>query len=101
MNTLAGWGRGRPKARWMALRSMSVWQGSSMFEALLTRVAQQLEGAGLPYMVIGDQAVLLYGEPPCRACRSPGSIRLAGRRDHPQAYPRPPQRHGRRERYAD
>jgi predicted nucleotidyltransferase len=34
-----------------------------MFEALLTRVAQQLEGAGLPYMVIGDQAVLLYGEP--------------------------------------
>jgi predicted nucleotidyltransferase len=34
-----------------------------MFEAILTRIAQQLEGAGLPYMVIGGQAVLLYGEP--------------------------------------
>ena len=34
-----------------------------MFEAILRRVAQQFEGAGLPYMVIGGQAVLLYGEP--------------------------------------
>ena len=34
-----------------------------MFEDILRRVAQQLEGAGLPYMVIGGQAVLLYGEP--------------------------------------
>ena len=34
-----------------------------MFEDILRRVAQQFEGAGLPYMVIGGQAVLLYGEP--------------------------------------
>lgn len=34
-----------------------------MFERLLERVAQALERAGLPYMVIGGQAVLLYGEP--------------------------------------
>jgi len=34
-----------------------------MFEDILRRVAQQLEGAGLPYMVIGGQAVLLYGDP--------------------------------------
>lgn len=34
-----------------------------MFEALLARVAGALADAGLPYMVIGGQAVLLYGEP--------------------------------------
>lgn len=34
-----------------------------MFEAILARVARQLDAAGLPYMVIGGQAVLLYGEP--------------------------------------
>ncbi len=34
-----------------------------MFERLLERLAQILEKAGIPYMVIGGQAVLLYGEP--------------------------------------
>ncbi len=34
-----------------------------MFEAILTRIAQHLDDASLPYMVIGGQAVLLYGEP--------------------------------------
>ncbi|MCS7312955.1 MAG: hypothetical protein NZ742_08605 [Acidobacteria bacterium] len=34
-----------------------------MFLELLERIAQVLETADLPYMVIGGQAVLLYGEP--------------------------------------
>jgi hypothetical protein len=34
-----------------------------MFEELLERIAQNLKIAGIPYMVIGGQAVLLYGEP--------------------------------------
>lgn len=34
-----------------------------MFERLLKRLAQALNQAGFPYMVIGGQAVLLYGEP--------------------------------------
>lgn len=34
-----------------------------MFEALLERLAAELTRAGIPYMVIGGQAVLLYGEP--------------------------------------
>jgi len=34
-----------------------------MFEELLSRVARALDGAGIPYMVIGGQAVLHYGEP--------------------------------------
>lgn len=34
-----------------------------MFERLLERIAHALEDAGIPYMVIGGQAVLLYGEP--------------------------------------
>jgi len=34
-----------------------------MFESLLERIAQGLQKAGIPYMVIGGQAVLLYGEP--------------------------------------
>jgi len=34
-----------------------------MFEALLARIARHLDSSGLPYMVIGGQAVLLYGEP--------------------------------------
>jgi len=34
-----------------------------MFERLLERVAEGLENLGVPYMVIGGQAVLLYGEP--------------------------------------
>jgi hypothetical protein len=34
-----------------------------MFERLLERIAYNLEKAGIPYMVIGGQAVLLYGEP--------------------------------------
>jgi hypothetical protein len=33
-----------------------------MFEALLERVGRALEDAAIPYMVIGGQAVLLYGE---------------------------------------
>ncbi len=34
-----------------------------MFEELLKRLAVALNDAGLPYMVFGGQAVLLYGEP--------------------------------------
>ena len=34
-----------------------------MFQQLLTSIAQALDARGLPYMVIGGQAVLLYGEP--------------------------------------
>jgi predicted nucleotidyltransferase len=34
-----------------------------MFENLLERIAQSLKNNGIPYMVIGGQAVLLYGEP--------------------------------------
>ena len=34
-----------------------------MFKTLLKRIAAGLANAGLPYMVFGGQAVLLYGEP--------------------------------------
>ncbi len=34
-----------------------------MFQQLLENIAQGLDARGLPYMVIGGQAVLLYGEP--------------------------------------
>jgi Nucleotidyltransferase of unknown function (DUF6036) len=34
-----------------------------MFQSLLAKLAQALEGANIPYMVIGGQAVLLHGEP--------------------------------------
>jgi predicted nucleotidyltransferase len=34
-----------------------------MFRELLEKLAQALEASGVPYMVIGGQAVLLYGEP--------------------------------------
>jgi predicted nucleotidyltransferase len=33
-----------------------------LFERLLAKIAQALDAADLPYMVIGGQAVLLYGE---------------------------------------
>jgi len=34
-----------------------------MFEALLQKIAQGLDSRGIPYMLIGGQAVLIYGEP--------------------------------------
>jgi predicted nucleotidyltransferase len=34
-----------------------------VFERLLRKIALQLKKASIPYMVIGGQAVLLYGEP--------------------------------------
>ena len=34
-----------------------------MFQKILKRVARELKKASIPYMVIGGQAVLLYGEP--------------------------------------
>ena len=34
-----------------------------MFERLLKKIASQLKKASIPYMVIGGQAVLVYGEP--------------------------------------
>ncbi len=34
-----------------------------MLEALLSRIAAALDQSALPYMIIGGQAVLLYGEP--------------------------------------
>lgn len=34
-----------------------------MFTRILKQIARALDKAGIPYMVIGGQAVLLYGEP--------------------------------------
>ena len=34
-----------------------------MFQKILKRVARELKRASIPYMVIGGQAVLVYGEP--------------------------------------
>jgi len=34
-----------------------------MFDKALARIGASLEKAGIPYMIIGGQAVLLYGEP--------------------------------------
>ena len=34
-----------------------------MFQRILSRLARELKKASIPYMVIGGQAVLLYGEP--------------------------------------
>jgi hypothetical protein len=34
-----------------------------MFEKLLEKIASELDKSNIPYMVIGGQAVLLYGEP--------------------------------------
>lgn len=34
-----------------------------MFQKILKRVARELKKASIPYMVIGGQAVLVYGEP--------------------------------------
>jgi Nucleotidyltransferase of unknown function (DUF6036) len=34
-----------------------------MFEEILSRIGETLQRHGLPYMLIGGQAVLLYGEP--------------------------------------
>ncbi len=34
-----------------------------MFEALLEQIARGLDSRSIPYMLIGGQAVLLYGEP--------------------------------------
>ncbi len=34
-----------------------------MFKALLERIGRELRKGGIPYMIIGGQAVLLYGEP--------------------------------------
>jgi len=36
---------------------------STVFQKILRRVAGELKQASIPYMVIGGQAVLLYGEP--------------------------------------
>ena len=34
-----------------------------MFESLLKKLSQELNLQSIPYMVIGGQAVLVYGEP--------------------------------------
>jgi len=34
-----------------------------MFKKLLKKIANELNNNNIPYMVIGGQAVLLYGEP--------------------------------------
>jgi len=34
-----------------------------MFEELLIRITKELDKNFVPYMIIGGQAVLLYGEP--------------------------------------
>jgi hypothetical protein len=48
---------------WRAWRWTSAWHGPSTLFELLERIALELERAGIPYMVTGGQAVLLYGEP--------------------------------------
>ncbi len=37
--------------------------GSSVFEKLIKRIAQRLDEDKIPYMIIGGQAILLYGRP--------------------------------------
>jgi len=56
-------GCSRLKIRWTELTSTYTWQEFSMLEKLLERIARALDKAALPYMIIGGQAVLLYGEP--------------------------------------
>ena len=34
-----------------------------MFDHLLEQIANSLDAAGIPYMIVGGKAVLLYGEP--------------------------------------
>jgi predicted nucleotidyltransferase len=34
-----------------------------MFESLIAKIAEELDRAGLPYIIIGGQAVLFYGTP--------------------------------------
>lgn len=34
-----------------------------VFQKILVRIAQELDSSQLPYMIIGGQAVLLYGDP--------------------------------------
>ena len=34
-----------------------------MFKELIKKLGKQLNKNNIPYMIIGDQAVLLYGEP--------------------------------------
>ena len=34
-----------------------------MFEQLIVKIGGALDNASIPYMIIGGQAVLLYGEP--------------------------------------
>lgn len=47
----------------MGSKSMSTSPKSSMFEDLLARIGAVLHDAGLPYMIVGGHALLLYGEP--------------------------------------
>lgn len=48
---------------WTASRPISSMRVSSTASDLLARIAQTLDSRGIPYMVIGGQAVLVYGEP--------------------------------------
>lgn len=53
-----------------------------MFQTLLEHIARGLDSLGFPYMLIGGQAVLLYGEPreakkpETRARRIAGALKL-------------------------
>ena len=38
-------------------------QDSQLFEEILSKLALTLDKSSIPYMIIGGQAVLLYGEP--------------------------------------
>jgi hypothetical protein len=49
-----------------------------MFQELLRKVSRELKRAYIPYMVIGGQAVLLYGEP--RLTRDIGGLAVLIRR---------------------
>ncbi len=54
----------RPRMLWKGSRRISDWpRCCTVFEELLKQLALGLDRAGLPYMVFGGQAVLLYGEP--------------------------------------
>src|ERR1019366_2548349 len=48
---------------WMGLKRLSFTPRPSMFQALLVQLSEALNKNKIPYMVIGGQAVLIYGEP--------------------------------------
>src|SRR5208282_3392066 len=59
----AGWASSLPPIPWRESNTKLHWRGNCMLERLLERIALALEECGISYMVIGGQAVLVYGVP--------------------------------------